>query len=257
MKPRILLPLIVFSILSFYTSFTQETDINIDREKLYKQELMRYQKLFQQEPERTLLTSTIDAKYYRLDLTITTSPEYLRGKILMKAVSLQDGKSSITLDLMNTLTIDSVKAGGVNTSFSQNTSSFNITLDKTYNNGDLMEVEVFYQGVPGSSGFGSFEFSSHNSTPWVWSLSEPYGSKDWWPCNDHPMDKADSADIFVTCNSAFKVGSNGKLLSVVDNGDGTGTHHWKTLYPISTYLISIALTNYSEFSNWFKYTPTD
>ncbi|MEO0206926.1 MAG: M1 family aminopeptidase, partial [candidate division WOR-3 bacterium] len=60
-----------------------------------------------------------------------------------------------------------------------------------------------------------------------------------------------------TCNSAFKVGSNGKLLSVVDNGNGTSTHHWKTVYPISTYLISVALTNYAEFSNWFKYSPTD
>jgi aminopeptidase N len=257
MKSYTIILIIISHFLCFSTLFPQDENFYIDREKLYKQELTRYQKIFQNERSDKMLTSSIDVKYYLLDLTITTSPNYLKGRVLLTAKSLQNGKTSITLDLMNALTIDSVKVGGTITSFIQSTSSFNVTLDKVYNNGDMMEVEIFYQGVPGSSGFGSFEFSSHSSTPWVWSLSEPYGAKDWWPCNDHPMDKADSADIFVTCNSAFKVGSNGKLLSVVDNGNGTSTHHWKTVYPISTYLISIALTNYSEFSNWFKYSPTD
>ncbi len=257
MKSYTIILILVSFLFCFSTLFPQVENLYGDREKISKQEMLRYQKIFQKDPFNEMLTSSMDVKYYLLDLTITTSPNYLRGRVLLTARSLQDGKTSITLDLMNALTIDSVKVGGTITSFIQSISSFNVTLDKIYNNGDMMEVEIFYQGVPGSSGFGSFEFSSHSGTPWVWSLSEPYGAKDWWPCNDHPMDKADSTDIFVTCNSEFKVGSNGKLLSVIDNGNGTSTHHWKTVYPISTYLISIAFTNYSEFSNWFKYSSTD
>jgi aminopeptidase N len=44
---------------------------------------------------------------------------------------------------------------------------------------------------------------------------------------------------------------------VLDNGNGTKTHHWSERYPIAAYLISIALTNFAEFSNWFRYTATD
>jgi aminopeptidase N len=71
------------------------------------------------------------------------------------------------------------------------------------------------------------------------------------------LDKADSVDIWVTCNASFRVGSNGKLVAVIDNGNGTKTHRWAERYPISTYLVSIALTNFAEFSNWFHYSPTD
>ena len=120
-----------------------------------------------------------------------------------------------------------------------------------------MSFEVNYRGVPGSSGFGSFTFSSHAGKPWVYTLSQPYGAKDWWPCKDHPLDKADSVDIWVTVDSTLKVGSNGKLVAVISNGDGTKTYQWAERYPISTYLVSMAVSDYAEFTNWFKYSPAD
>jgi hypothetical protein len=223
----------------------------------FQHEMNRYRSLFQQHPAEVASGQNIDATYYGLALRITTSPQYLRGDVTMKALSRQDGVNQITLDLMQSMTIDSVKVGGVTAGFSQHSSTFDVTLDRSYNTGELMTVEIFYEGIPGSSGFGSFEFSSHSSTPWVWSLSEPYGAKDWWPCKDHPSDKADSTDMRVTCDTAFKVGSNGRLVSITENGDGTHTYHWHEGHPISTYLVSLAITNYADFSNWFKYTPTD
>ncbi len=256
MKRHSITLLAIISLLFLTRAYAQEDNSNID-EKFYQQEMLRYKTIFQDQLKGINSTQLIDAKYYKLDIKITTSPEYLSGMMMMKATSQQDNLGTISLDLMNTLIVDSVRVGGVKTSAVQYSSYFDITLDKLYDLGELITVEVFYRGVPGSSGFGSFEFSSHLGTPYVWTLSEPYGAKDWWPCNDHPLDKADSSDIIVTCDSAFKVGSNGKLISVVNNGDGTSTHYWQHRYPVSSYLISIALTNYSSFSNWFKYTPTD
>jgi len=217
----------------------------------------RYKAYFSQSADEIAAEDRIDVTYYRLDIRVTTSPQHLSGNVIMNAVSLQNGLSSITLDLMNALTIDSAKVGVSTVAFVQHASSFDLALDRSYSSGEVMTVQIFYEGVPGSSGFGSFEFSQHSSVPWVWSLSEPYGAKDWWPCKDHPKDKADSADVVVTCDSAYKVGSNGKLVSVVNNGDGTKTHHWQERYPISTYLISVAITNFAQFSNWFHYSPTD
>ena len=228
------------------------------REKPFiQQEIERYKSLIRNRSVEAVTGGNINATYYKLDLRITTTPQYLRGVVTMKAFSIQDGVSQITLDLMQSMTIDSVRVGGVKTSAVQHSSSFDVTLDRSYNTGELMVVEIFYRGRPGASGMGSFEFSTHASKPWVYTLSEPYGAKDWWPCKDHPLDKADSADIIVTCDSSFRVGSNGKLISVIDNGNGTKTHHWQERYPIATYLICVAMTNYAQFSNWFKYSPID
>ena len=220
-------------------------------------EIEHYKALFRRSAAEVTSGVNIHPTYYQLVLGITTTPQYLRGDVTMKAVSRQNGVGTITLDLMNNLTIDSVKVAGSRAAFVRHPSTFDVTLDRTYSTGDVMTVETFYQGKPGSSGFGSFSFTSHGSTPWVWTLSEPYGAKDWWPCKDHPNDKPDSTDVIVTCDSSFRVGSNGLLVSLVNNGDGTKTHHWRERYPIATYLVSIALTNYAQFSNWFKYSPTD
>jgi aminopeptidase N len=254
MKTRLLFLALLFLFPHFLVS--QPSSGQHDKD-FYRYELQRARARYIQSEHEALATSSIDAKYYGLNLHITTSPQYLRGVMTMDAVSKVENLTSVTLDMMNSLTIDSVKVNNVISGTVQQTATCTVTLDHAYNTGDLIHLQVFYQGVPGSSGFGSFEFSSHGSTPWVWTLSEPYGAKDWWPCNDHPSDKADSADIVVTCDSSFKVASNGKLLSIENNGDGTSTHHWQTHYPISTYLIAVALTNYAQFSNWFKYSPTD
>jgi aminopeptidase N len=132
-----------------------------------------------------------------------------------------------------------------------------VTFDSLLQAGEEFSFDVAYHGMPPTTGLGSFRFSQHLSVPWIYTLSQPYGSRDWWPCKDHPLDKADSVDIVVTCDSTFKVASNGTLISVVNNGDGTSTTHWQERYPISTYLVSIAITVFEEFSNWFHYAPGD
>ena len=39
--------------------------------------------------------------------------------------------------------------------------------------------------------------------PAIWTLSEPYGAKDWWPVKDTPADKADSADFWITVSTSL------------------------------------------------------
>lgn len=205
----------------------------------------------------TISDIRFDATYYRLDLTLTTEPDYLHGSVTMKAHSRQDGLSQIELDLMRFLTVDSVQMNALPVPFHQTSYKVEITLNRTYDDGELFELTVFYEGVPGASGFGSFVFSSHQGVPWIWSLSEPYGARDWWPCKDHPSDKADSTDVLITCASNLKAASNGRLESVIDHGNGTRTYHWKERYPIATYLVSLVVTNFEEFTNWFHYSPVD
>lgn len=199
----------------------------------------------------------IDISYYRLDLRIDPVNRSLNGAVDVVATSLVDSLDSVTLDLSSAMTIDSVRQQASPLSLTRYPSSFTVQLARVYKRGEVFSLRVSYRGTPGTTGFGSFVFASLTEGDWIWSLSQPYGARDWWPCKDHPLDKADSVDVIVTCPSGLKVGSNGRLVSVRDNGDGTSTHTWAERYPITTYLVSIAIGPFVAFSNWYKYGPSD
>ncbi len=199
----------------------------------------------------------IDITYYKLNLNITYSPQYLIGETTVKAVSKSDGLNSFFLDLNDNLTVDSVLSEGKWLLYNHSNSKLNISLNKNYNSGEEISLVVYYQGVPKSGGFGSFEFGEHNGKPSIWSLSEPYGASDWWPCKDTPADKADSSDVWITCDTSLTAVSNGSLVSTINNDNGTHTFKWKNHYPIAQYLISVAISDYYKYNEYFHYSPDD
>jgi len=201
--------------------------------------------------------SNIDVTYYKLNLHVSTSPNYLYGEVTVNAKSLLSGLSSIYLDFNNNMIVDSVSSGGTQLNFSLANNKLTITLNRQYALNEIISVKVNYKGLPAQTGFGSFVFSSNGGFPAVWTLSEPYGAKDWWPCKDTPSDKVDSADIWIRCSSDLFAASNGTLEEVINNGDGTTTYKWKSSYPIAQYLISLAIAKYTEYTNYFNYTATD
>jgi hypothetical protein len=201
--------------------------------------------------------SKYDVKYYKLDLTLNHTAQTISGNVTCKAEIVLPGVTEIYYDLTNPLIVDSVLVNGNVTTFTRGSNKLNIALNSTLNVGDNFTTVVYYHGTPGSSGFGSFEFSSQGGNPAIWTLSEPYGAKDWWPVKDTPADKADSADFWITVSTSLIPASNGKLMEIVDNGNGTHTYKWKSSYPIAQYLLSMAITNYAQYTNYYRYSPTD
>ena len=185
--------------------------------------------------------SNFDVKYYKLDLTISTSPRYLRGVVTMKAVSIASNLTTIALDLANTMTVDSVRTGSTKLAFVEQQSTLTVTLGESCGSGDIVMVDVYYRGEPVGRGFPSFTFTSHGvphgCTHAAGRTTPGIGGR----ASLHLSDKADSVDIWVTVDSTFTVGSNGRLVAVINNGNGTRTHRWEERYPISTYNVSIAI----------------
>jgi aminopeptidase N len=174
---------------------------------------------------------------------------YIKGKTTIYYTITNTG-TSITLDLMGQLIADSVKQRNTLLSKQQNNNVLQIDFPAAVNAGTFDSVSIYYQGVPPNTGFGSFIQSSHLGTPVMWTLSEPYGSRDWWPCKNGLDDKADSIDVIVTAAAQYKSASNGLLQSetLIDGGTKKVTH-WKHRYPIATYLVCFAVTNYVVFNN--------
>ncbi len=220
-------------------------------------EKAHFQKTFENNNTKYPGDSTFNVNYYRLDLNISYSPQSLVGGVTVSAKSLENNLNSIFLDFTDVLSVDSVTSNNQSLSFNHSENKLVISLNKSYSYNEPFIIIVSYHGVPVRTGFGSFVFDSHNGEPSIWTLSEPYGARDWWPCKDTPTDKADSSDVLITCPSDLIGVSNGTLTNILDNNNGTKTYIWKSRYPIANYLISLAVSNYSVYTKYFHYSETD
>jgi aminopeptidase N len=130
--------------------------------------------------------------------------------------------------------------------FSQSNYELNINLPATVTTGNSATVVITYAGSPPQAE-GAFTRGTHSGTPVIFTLSEPFGARDWWPCKQDLNDKIDSFDIFITCPDTYIGVSNGLLQSSITSG-GTTTRHFKHNYPIPAYLISLNVTNYVTYN---------
>ena len=222
-----------------------------------KGERERHSKLIQLSKIQYPGDSKIDVTYYGLDLKVTYSPNNISGNVTIGVKSDTTSLNTCFLDLRNILTVDSVLLNGTAAPYTHSSNKINITLDHTYTQGEPFTVKVYYHGVPGGTNFGGFFFGTHAGTPVIGSLSESYSGPYWWPQKDTPGDKADSSDVWITVADNLIPVSNGSLESIVNNGNGTHTYHWKNHYTIANYLISLAITNYTQYNTYYRYSPTD
>lgn len=195
------------------------------------------------------LSNNYDVKYYRCEWEVDPAIRYISGKVTVYFV-IVTATNNIQMDLMNPLVVDSVKQRNNALTRQHSNNILTINFPSTVNPGVLDSVTVFYKGVPPNNGFGSFETTTHATVPVMWTLSEPYGSRDWWPCKNGLDDKADSVDIIITAPQQYKAASNGLLQSetLVSGGTKKATY-WKHRYPIASYLVCFAVTNYAVFNN--------
>jgi aminopeptidase N len=202
-------------------------------------------------------TGNYDIVYQRILWKVDPAVLYINGEITSYFKTKENNFSAVYFDIIDALTIDSVKYNSENITFTHNNNLLKISLPDALSAGTLDSVIVYYQGVPESiTGFGSFSKETHAGTPVLWTLSEPYGAREWWPCKQSLTDKIDSIDIYVKTPKEYKVGSNGVLMYENIEGDYKTTY-WKHRYPIAAYLVAIAVTNYESFSYYAMVNTTD
>ena len=199
-------------------------------------------------------TANYDVTYHKLEFTINPSVYYISGKVTTTFKALSN-MTKVTFDLTNELNVSSVKSGATNLVFVQNANDeLVITLPSTLTTGNFGTVVITYSGQPATEG-QAFTRSTHNGTPIIFTLSEPFGASDWWPCKQDLKDKVDSIDVFITAPSQYVSVSNGiEPQAPVING-ANKTTHFHHGYPIPAYLIAIAVTNYQVFTQTAGTSP--
>ena len=203
-----------------------------------------------------ITTNNYDLKYHRFNWIIDPAQRYISGSVTSYFVAIQPKMNSIQFMLTSSLSADSAIVKGKRYSIDHTGDLITIPLNHEVQIGQLDSVTVYYHGIPDSNGFGSFGNYVHNGAPSMWTLSEPYGASDWWPSKNDLTDKIDSIDVFVVMPKGNHAASNGILVSETPYGLNSTLAHWKHRYPIASYLIAIAVTNYARYSDYYK-TGTD
>ncbi len=185
-----------------------------------------------------------DVLNYQFDWSINMTAKSIRGKAVILSKSLVNNLNQIILHLSTSMTVTQIQQAQTALAFTHAENLLTIFLAQPPNINQEFEVEIFYSGLPQAG----LNFSTHNGQPIFWSLDEPNEAREWFPSFDHPSDKA-TAEIKIRVPQNIFVASNGILINSQINQDGTITYFWKEDAPIATYLISVAGTNYSTFSD--------
>ena len=187
-------------------------------------------------------TSDYDVLSYTIDVTPDFNARTIAARCDVGLASLVSGLSSFALDLEG-LTVTSVMEGVMPVAFSQAGGELVITPATPLSLAEQRTYAITYGGAPQAGMYWSSSVQEIGFT-----FSEPEDARYWFPCHDAPADKADWYRGRVTIPAAYLAASNGDLQSVTNNGNGTTTWEYFHDKPISTYLISLAISGYQTFT---------
>jgi aminopeptidase N len=210
--------------------------------------------------------TTNDVLHYDLRLDIDAENDSIAGTLALDAVSLVDHPGTVVLDLFDNLFVSDVREASAPASFVHENDLLTVNLSNDYTSGDTIRLEIDYSGTPTGEndelGVTAFTFARHGPIGGprnqivIYTISEPFFARAWWPCKDVTYDKA-TATLRVTVPDTLVVASNGVLEGVQSLPGAKKTYVWNEKYPIATYLVSLAVSNYVQFGDHFHYAPGD
>ncbi len=209
--------------------------------------------------KRSRLQDRYDVGYYRLALDLRNlTGERLRGDLTALVRATNAPVDTIYFDLSGAMDVDSVTMRGVRAAYTHVGDGLIVRPPYYALAGEYEAVRIYYQGHPVPTGFQAFGYDETAAgKPLIWSLSEPDGARQWWPCKDRPDDKADSLDVLIRVPAGLVATSNGLLTETLAHGDGSRTFHWKHRYPITTYLVCVTATDYERIEDRYVAAPGD
>ncbi|MBK7091269.1 MAG: hypothetical protein IPH59_06045 [bacterium] len=200
--------------------------------------------------------ANFDVNYYGVHVNIAFPTQSIIASIDYQITSQIPALNSVDLDLIDQLIVDSVKVNSQNAVFSHFSGILNITLPSAIPNGQSFLMNVYYHGQPYSGlGYtdGGMGFQNNNGNLVCWTATEPFGSRNWWPCKDTPEDKADSVKLWIECPSNMTAVTNGVLQSNTLLSGSRRLFYWKHNYPITTYLVAISVATFDMVQKTWNY----
>lgn len=180
-------------------------------------------------------------EHYNLSLDYRVATNRLNGVAVITARALM-ALDRFSLDFaglsVEKVTVNDVRAAKV----SHTARKLVITLAQTLKAGEEFEVTVRYRGAPHPlrSAWGDVGWEELDDGVLV--SGQPCGAQSWFPCNDHPSNKA-TYRITIACESGYSVVSNG-VLSAQSSRSGRTSHTFDVREPMASYLATVLIGRY-------------
>lgn len=191
-----------------------------------------------------------DVKHYGLVLDFPERDNFFEGVAEITIETMARTKQ-VSFDFVG-MVVDGVYLGDNALGFFRDESLLTVGLPDFAEPGTELTIKIVYHGKPDS---GMHMFTGSDGYFSVFTLVEPERARYWFPCFDAPGDKALS-DLTVTVPAPLTAISNGALLSSVESPiPNVRTFHWRESHPIATYLISVAIADYTVIDDEWNGMP--
>ncbi|MCL6668450.1 M1 family metallopeptidase [Streptomyces panaciradicis] len=186
-----------------------------------------------------------DVDHYDLKLAYTPGKggrgDHLTGTATLTARATED-LSAFDLDLKG-LDVEDVTVEGRRARFQRAGQELTVRPHDDIHAAETFRVTVRYSGTPETitDPDGSQE-GWLPTTDGALALGEPTGSMAWFPCDNHPSDKA-TYDLAITVPKGLQAVSNGEPTGERTSGNRT-TSTWHTAEPMASYLATVAVGHF-------------
>jgi len=191
-----------------------------------------------------------------LDLRLDTDQGSLAGAVKHVFASLDDTLRTVVLDLATGygLVVSGVTGTGGALPYQHAADALLVRLPAALSTGTVDSLVIDSAGVPDAPfdrrGLWLEDHGSGTETaPIFATMSEPAYAKYWWPCKDRPDDKIDRVTMRYTVRDPMVAAAPGLLAETSVPEPGWTTYEWVSSYPIATYLVSVAVSNYVHWED--------
>jgi aminopeptidase N len=201
----------------------------------------------------------VDVKHIKAELTLDTKTQEVRGTVTHTLSPLHPYLNRLDLDCGSKLKVTKVTVGPKATpcTFTVKGDTLSVTLDKAYEASETLDLAIAYAGSPEHGLHFVMPDPAYPEKPMaIWTQGEAEDTHHWLPCYDYPNERATS-EMIITVEKPLFVLSNGALIETKPKDGNATTYHWKMDVPHVSYLISLAVADYSVYHDKVGDLPVD
>jgi aminopeptidase N len=186
-----------------------------------------------------------DLEDIRTHLWFDVNERAVRGEVAESVVMLRDGVSDLKFDSVG-LQIKTVSVDGQETKFTVEPKQLLVSLAKPSGRGERHEITIRYDGQPKKGLYFILPDKNYpDQSQEIWTQGEAEDTRYYIPLYDYPNDRT-ASEMLLTVPAKWITVSNGQLLSVKQEPDGTKTWDWRQSEPLSTYLLTAVAGDFVE-----------
>ena len=207
-------------------------------------------------PSQRTRDREVDIHHIKIDVSVNIEAGMVKGNVTHTFSPFSSSLDAFSLDAED-MTILRARLAGKDIGFNQANDKAYLTLNKSMSWEDTAKVRLDYTANPRKGTYFIKPDETYPEKPLqAWTQGEDMDNHHWVPLYDYPNDKA-TFEVSLTVEKKFTALSNGELISVKNNKDGTHTWHWHEHFPMVSYLISYVIGEFEKVEDSYNGIPVN